>query len=361
MCTFRASTQLCRQAQLISRISFLSDGAFDNRTVTHYDWPVHDPRQITLDRGDVGRRLDLVLQRHLRGVTSASRTRIQQWIEDGLVSVNGLPATRPSRRTSTGDSISILVPKAAERAVMQAEAMALDVLYEDDHLLAVNKAAGMVVHPTHRHPNSTLMNALLWHGRNWPDGTRPSLVGRLDRFTSGVLIVAKSRSVHALLQRTLASPRSEKRYLAIVYGRVNVARGTIDAGLSRSRREKRTVVSVIPSAAPSLTVFERLRRVAAPRVGLALLGCRLMTGRTHQIRAHLADRGWPIVGDAKYGRPLWADIEDEALSAALRDFPRQALHAWRLMFDHPITGVRLTLEARRPEDFQQLLNVANLR
>ena len=317
-------------------------------------------RQITLDRGDVGQRLDLVLQRHLRVVTSASRTRIQHWIEDGLVSVNEAPATRPSRRTLAGDRISILVPPTAERTVMQAEAMPLDVLYEDDYLLAVNKAAGMVVHPTHRHPNGTLMNALLWRARSWPDGARPSLVGRLDRLTSGVLIIAKSRSVHALLQRTLASPRAEKRYLAIVYGRVNVARGTIDAGLSRSRREKRTVVSAIPSAAASQTDFERLRRVAAPRVGLALLGCRLLTGRTHQIRVHLADRGWPIVGDAKYGRPLWSDIDDSGLSAALKNFPRQALHAWRLMFEHPITGVRLILEASPPADFQQLLNLANL-
>jgi|KBSSwiStaDraftv2_1062776.scaffolds.fasta_scaffold22561_5 23S rRNA pseudouridine1911/1915/1917 synthase len=361
MCTFRASTQLDRQAQPIDKSDLPNVRVFDNERMTHYDWPVRDPRQITIDRGDVGRRLDLVLQRHLREVTSASRTRIQQWIEDGLVSVNDTPARRPSRRTSSGDSISILVPPQAERAVMQAEAMPLDVLYEDEHLLAVNKAAGMVVHPTHRHPNGTLMNALLWHAHGWPDGARPSLVGRLDRFTSGVLIVAKSRAVHALLQRTLASPRSEKRYLAVVYGHVNLARGTIDAGLSRSRREKRTVVSVMPSAARSQTVFERLRRVAAPRVGLALLGCRLMTGRTHQIRAHLADRGWPIVGDAKYGRPLWAAIENDALSAVLRNFPRQALHAWRLMFEHPITGVRVTCEARPPEDFQQLLNVANLR
>lgn len=320
-----------------------------------------DVRAITADRGDAGQRLDLVLQRHLRDVTSASRTRIQKWIASGLVTVNQAPVKRPSTRTAPGDVVSVRLPPAARRAVMAAEDMPLQVIYEDEYLLAINKPAGLVVHPTYRHPRGTLMNALLGHARDWPTGTRPSLVGRLDRLTSGVLIVAKSRSVHAALQRALSSPRSEKQYLAIVYGRVNVASGTIDAALSRSRQEKRTVVTAAAAGAASQTVFERLRRVKAARVGLALLCCRLMTGRTHQIRAHLAARGWPIVGDSKYGRPLWSDVDDRALSAVLQRFPRQALHAWRVSFEHPVTRQPLMCEAVPPEDFERLLDDANLR
>jgi 23S rRNA pseudouridine1911/1915/1917 synthase len=318
-------------------------------------------RVINIDRGDVGERLDLVLQRHLRHVTSASRTRIQKWIEGGLVAVNQVPALRPSRRTAAGDVVSIAVPPAATRAVMGAEELSLHVIYEDDHLLAINKPVGMVVHPTYRHPRGTLMNALLWHARNWPASSRPSLVGRLDRLTSGVLIVAKSRAVHAALQRILSSPRSEKQYLAVVYGRVNVARGTLDAHLSRSRQKRRTVVADADSGSESQTVFERLRRIKASPVGAALLCCRLMTGRTHQIRVHLAARGWPIVGDTKYGEPLWSRIEDLELAAALRTFSRQALHAWRISFEHPVTKESLICEAPPPDDFQRLLNDTKLR
>jgi 23S rRNA pseudouridine1911/1915/1917 synthase len=321
---------------------------------------VTDLRVISTDRGDNGRRLDLVLQRHLCDVTSASRTRIQQWIAGGYVTVNDAPVTRPARRTAPGDVVAIALPAASRRMAMIAEELPLDVLYEDDSLLAVNKPAGMVVHPTYRHPAGTLMNALLWQARDWPSGTRPSLVGRLDRLTSGVLIVAKSRAAHAALQRALSSARSEKEYLAIVYGHVKVTRGTIDTRLSRSRQKRRTVTDAAEGA-PSQTVFTRLRRNSAPRAGLALLGCRLVTGRTHQIRVHLAARGWPIVGDAKYGQPLWSAVEDRALAAALQAFPRQALHAWRISFDHPAGGRRLVCEAPPPRDFQDLLNASGLR
>lgn len=325
-----------------------------------YDWRVDAARVITTDRGDVGQRLDLVLQRHLRDVTSASRTRIQKWIESGLVAVNESPVKRPSRRTAPGDIVSVSLPAAATRLPMAAEEWPLDVIYEDEYLLAINKPAGMVAHPTYRHAHGTLMNALLAHASRWPAAARPSLVGRLDRLTSGVIIVAKTRAVHAALQRTLSSTASKKEYLAVVYGRVTAARGTINAFLSRSRRERRTVVTSAATGVPSQTLFERLRRNNCSRVGLALLRCRLMTGRTHQIRVHLAGRGWPIVGDTKYGQPLWTQVDDQAVSTALRAFPRQALHAWRISLLHPIAGTPLVCEAAPPADFQQLLHDANL-
>jgi 23S rRNA pseudouridine1911/1915/1917 synthase len=145
-----------------------------------------------------------------------------------------------------------------------------------------------------------------------------------------------------------------------VYGRVNVARGEIDLRLAKDRRDRRKVVASPTIGAESFTQFERLARVAAPRAGLSLLRCRLGTGRTHQIRVHLAARGWPLVGDPMYGEPRWSQIDDPALAAALRAFPRQALHAWRVAFTHPMTRARLTIEAPVPHDIQTLLDAAGL-
>jgi 23S rRNA pseudouridine1911/1915/1917 synthase len=321
------------------------------------------PRILTADRGDAGRRLDLVLHRHLTDVGSATRTRVQRWIENGQVSVNGAPVLRVSARAALGDVMTIVFPAEAPRRTMAAEDVGLDVLYEDDHVLALDKPAGVVVHPTYKHTEGTLMNALLWHSRGWPATERPSLVGRLDKLTSGIVIVAKSAAVHAALQRTMASNQSEKDYLAVVYGRVNVARGAIDLRIGRDPGDRRRVVASAPEAASgvrSLTLFERVARVAAPHVGLSLLRCRLATGRTHQIRVHLAARGWPLVGDPTYGEPRWSQVVDPALAAALRAFGRQALHSWRVAFTHPITCARLTLEAPLPHDIESLLVASGL-
>ena len=268
------------------------------------------PRVLTADRGDDGLRLDLVLRRHLTDLRSATRTRVQSWIEKGFVTVNGAPVRRVSTRTALGDIVSIALPEEAPRAAMAAEDVRLDVLYEDDYLLAIDKPAGLVVHPTFKHVKGTLMNALLWHARAWPAPQRPSLVSRLDKLTSGVIVVAKHAAAHAALQRAMDPKCSEKDYLAIVYGRVNVVRGEIDLRLGRDRGDRRKVVASVDVGAESLTRFERLARVAAPRAGLSLLRCRLATGRTHQIRVHLAARGWPVVGDTVYGEPRWSQIVD---------------------------------------------------
>jgi 23S rRNA pseudouridine1911/1915/1917 synthase len=324
---------------------------------------------LTADRGDEGLRLDLVLRRHLTDVRSATRTRVQSWIEHGLVTVNGVPVRRVSTRAALGDIVSIALPDEAPRAAMAAEDVRLDVLYEDDCLLAIDKPAGLVVHPTFKHLKGTLMNALLWHARAWPAPQRPSLVSRLDKLTSGVIIVAKDAAAHAALQRAMATPASakgvgeagaEKDYLAVVYGRVNVARGDIDLRLGRDHSDRRKIVASVDVGAESLTRFERLARVAAPRAGLSLLRCSLLTGRTHQIRVHLAARGWPIVGDAVYGEPRWSQVADPLLAATLRAFPRQALHAWRVAFTHPITRARVTIEAPLPRDLEALLDASGL-
>src|SRR5207248_2900184 len=164
-----------------------------------------------------------------------------------------------------------------------------------------------------------------------------------DKLTSGIVVVAKSADAHAALQRAMAAKDAEKDYLAVVYGRVNVARGTIDLRLRRDPQDRRRVLASPTAGVQSLTRFARLSRVSAPRAGLSLVRCTLGTGRMHQIRVHLAARGWPIVGDAVYGEPRWSTVGDAELAATLRTFPRQALHSWRLALTHPATGARLSL------------------
>jgi 23S rRNA pseudouridine1911/1915/1917 synthase len=311
-------------------------------------------RTLTADRGDAGQRLDLVLRRHLHDLRHATRTRLQGWIVDGRVTVNGIAVRRTSARTAFGDLVIVELPDAARRRATLAEQKTLSVLYEDEHLLVVDKPAGMVAHPTYKHDGGTLLNALLWLARDWPAGTRPSLIGRLDKLTSGVVLVARSAATHARLQRIMSSPDSEKDYLAVVYGRVNEQGGRINLPLGRDQQDLRRVAVSRTAGASSVTLFERLASVGS----LSLLRCRLVTGRRHQIRVHLAARGWPIVGDPTYGDSRVSAIDDPTLSIAAV-FPRQALHSWRVAFAHPFTGARVEVEAPIPADLQKLLTASH--
>jgi 23S rRNA pseudouridine1911/1915/1917 synthase len=283
----------------------------------------------------------------------------------GEVKVNGRCVSRSSTRVAAGDTISVSVPPDVQplrRATLAERAdLDLDVLFEDDYLLAINKPAGLVVHPTHAHASGTLLNALMWHARTWPADHRPSIVGRLDKLTSGVVMVAKTKVMHAALQRAMSGDDCAKEYLGVVYGRVNPPSGRIVLRLARDREDRRKVAASANVGAASITYYERVARVAAPPVGLALLRCRLGTGRTHQIRAHLAAQGFPLVGDPVYTEPRWAAIADAELSAVVRAFPRQALHAWRLSLVHPIGRHTLTIEAPLPSDISMLLDVSGLR
>jgi 23S rRNA pseudouridine1911/1915/1917 synthase len=209
-------------------------------------------------------------------------------------------------------------------------------VFEDEWLLAVDKPAGTVVHPTYRHRTGTLMDALRQYARDWPAGTRPSLIGRLDKMTSGLVLIAKTPAVHAAFQRTMTSAAGDKEYLAVVHGRVDVERGSIDFPLAHDPADRRRMI-VSPDGSPSLTRFTRLAIGPAH----SLLCCHLMTGRHHQIRCHLAATGWPISGDAVYGVP-------DGVS-------RQALHAWRMSFAHPITHARIELDAPLPPDIERLI------
>ncbi len=234
----------------------------------------------------------------------------------------------------------------------------LHILYEDDHLLAVSKPAGTVVHPTYRNRDGTLLDALYWYARDWPPGATPSIVGRLDRLTSGIVVVAKGPSAHAAMQRTLADAHARKTYLAIVYGGPPPC-GEIRLPLMVDPADRRRV-RVDERGASSLTRFRTIALNATPRVGLALVECMLGTGRRHQLRVHLSASGWPVVGDPVYSPPSWTEIEDGALADRIRRLDRQALHAARVAFVHPVTGGAVDVASAPPADFLALAAAAGL-
>jgi 23S rRNA pseudouridine1911/1915/1917 synthase len=302
-------------------------------------------RTIGLDRGDDGVRIDLVLLRHLRREKRVSRNRIQKWIDAGDVLINGAAPPRPAWRVQAGDVVRVRVAEIPARARPAAQALAIDILYEDDDLLAVNKPAGLVVHPSYGNPSGTLINGLLDLARRWPAGSQPALVGRLDKLTSGVVLVAKRRDIHAALQRAMHARRIDKDYLAIVRGKPTPARGTIDLALDRDPWDRRRITVTDRGGQPSVTRYERVHAAG----GFSLVRCRLITGRTHQIRVHLAAKHWPIVGDAVYGANAGAPTIEAADA-----FPRQALHSWRMTLRQPRTGRELTIEAPMPADMAAL-------
>ena len=309
-------------------------------------------RSIKLDRGDHGVRLDRVLLRHLRDEKGASRNRIQKWIDDGDVLINGGAPPRAAWRVRAGDDVRVRVASIPQRAQPRAEPLPIEILYEDDELLAVNKAPGMVVHPSFGNTSGTLMNGLLARAQSWPPGSAPALLGRLDKLTSGLVIVTKRAAVYAALQRAMAANRIEKDYFAIVNGKPSPSRGTIDLALDRDPWDRRRVTVTDRGGQPSVTKYERLATTNTH----STVRCRLITGRTHQIRVHLAAKGWPVVGDATYGSP---SIRLKADSTTAR-FPRQALHAWRLRFKHPRTSKEVSLEAPIPGDIRALAHELGL-
>jgi 23S rRNA pseudouridine1911/1915/1917 synthase len=296
---------------------------------------------VAIDRGDVGVRIDRVLLRHLANIPGVTRNRLQRLIDAGCVTVNGSPIDRASARVRPDDAIAVTLPARAPRVAMCAENLPLDVRYEDDDLLVVNKPPGQVSHPAIRNQSGTLLNALLGYARGrWT----PSLVSRLDKGTSGLVLVAKSRTMHTALQGLSDDDAITKEYLAIVAGRPP-ARGTIDLALDRDPWDTRRVTVRDRGGVPSVTRFRRVRSVeVAPGRFVSLVVCQLVTGRMHQIRVHFAAKGWPIVGDATYG-------------VKFSDLDRQALHASRITFCHPQTGTRIDVTAPPADDMAAVLHL----
>ncbi len=279
-----------------------------------------------------------------------SRSRLKSWILQGFVTVDG-GEKRPRDLVSGGETVSLR--PAEELGVVSApEPMELDISFEDDALLVVNKPVGLVVHPGAGNLRGTLMNGLLHRIPCLAELPRAGIIHRLDKDTSGLLLVGKTLQSHTALLRMLAAREVSRSYLAVCHG-VLTGGGTIDAPIGRHPVD-RLRMSVIDNGKPAITRYRVLERFAAH----TYISVELESGRTHQIRVHFAYRRHPLVGDPVYGRRMTVPPGcDDTVRDTLRNFRRQALHATRLEFSHPVTGDRIEVEAPPPADFQGLLEV----
>lgn len=291
-----------------------------------------------------GERLDQFLSARLEGV---SRSRLQDLISEGLVRVNEKSA-KPSLKLRGGEKLEVTIPPPAEMSLAP-EAIPLDIVYEDADLLVVNKPQGMATHPAPGTLSGTLVNALLAHCTDLSGiggVTRPGIVHRLDKDTSGLLVIAKNDLAHQGLSAQIAAKTATRQYLAVIMGTLSMPEGTVDAPIGRHPTQ-RIKMAVIEGGRHAVTHWRVLEEFHVPgRPPASLVELTLETGRTHQIRVHLAHLNRPIVGDPVYAPPCPYPVR---LSG-------QALHAFRLSFNHPRDGRRLTFEAPVPETFQKLLN-----
>ena len=299
----------------------------------------------TVEPEAAGERLD----RHVAARLDAPRNQVQRWIAGGLVRVNGRGA-KPSSLVAAGDRVECSPPAPKEERISP-EPGELRLLHEDAEVVVIDKPPGLAVHPGAGRATGTLAHHLLdrypeMAGVGGPG--RPGIVHRLDQGTSGALVVARTPLAYARLSRAFAAREVEKRYLGIAYGAPDPPSGTITAPIGR-HPQRRQEMAVRPGGRPARTGY----RTVAAGGGIALLEMDLATGRTHQIRVHLKSIGHPLVGDPLYGEARWKALP-RPVQAALRDFPRPALHAWRLAFRHPATGEPLAFVAPVPEDFRSL-------
>ena len=284
-----------------------------------------------------------------------SRSRIEGLIKSGFVTVNGAVAEKAGMKVGEGDEIVVEIPPPVP-AIPEPEDIALDVVFEDDDMLVVNKRPGMVVHPAPGHFSGTLVNALLFH---CPDLSgiggvaRPGIVHRLDQDTSGLIVVAKSQKAMDGLVKAFSSHKNiEKTYLAVVHGRPRLDAGRIENLIGRHPVDRKRMAIVEKNGKVAITNY-RVKNLTAhcspsPSAFTSLIECRIETGRTHQIRVHMASLGCPVIGDRMYGKP--------ALDRKLDPVPpRQMLHAWKLKLWHPVKNVKMDFEAPIPADLRSYL------
>jgi 23S rRNA pseudouridine1911/1915/1917 synthase len=302
-------------------------------------------RGFTAGDADAGARLDAFIAAHDAGL---SRAQVKRLIDDGRVTVEGAAIAKAGHRVRTGDRIEVDVPAPVALALAP-EAIPLVVVYEDEHVIAVDKPAGLVVHPAPGHPGGTLVNALLHHCRDLAGiggVRRPGIVHRLDKDTSGVMIAAKHDRAHtALVAAFQAKTAMVRTYVAIATPGPTRDAVTLRTMYGRHPVHRKRFSSKVTTGKLAVTHVEVIARGAT--LDAALLRCRLETGRTHQIRVHCADHGFALLADPVYG----PRARDPRIAAAAAALARQALHAERLELDHPITGVRLVLAAPPPADF----------
>ncbi|CAK1225767.1 RluA family pseudouridine synthase [Fructobacillus fructosus] len=296
------------------------------------------PKTTELTINDGGKRIDAALA---SAGLEHSRSTLASWIKDGQVLVNGQPV-KSSYKVKSGDKIRITVPDTKSVAI-QPENIPLDIVYEDDDLLVVNKEQGMVVHPAAGHAGGTLVNALLFHAplSSINGEFRPGIVHRIDRDTSGLLMVAKNDRAHQALAAELKAHKTERYYYALVKGEFKEDHGTVDAPIGRHPKDRKKQ-AVVAGGREAVTHFEVLERFH----GYTLLRLALETGRTHQIRVHMQYIGHPVVGDATYGH------QQELLGISLKG---QLLHAKTLVLTQPTTGEKMTFDSPLPSSFERVL------
>ncbi len=325
---------------------------------------------LTATAKDENQRLDRFLATHVEGL---SRSRLKALIKEGQVSFKGAKLVEPNHRVKSGQKFELILPD-LEEALPQPENIPLDVVYEDEHLIVIDKPAGMVVHPAAGNRDGTLVNALLYHCGDSLSGiggvARPGIVHRLDKDTSGLLVVAKNDQAHRGLSEQFADHGRtgplERAYLALVWGAPTRINGTVDVPLARSRRN-RLKIAVVPQkqfedgrGKFAMTHYELLEQYfdTDGMVRVGLMRCHLETGRTHQIRVHLAHIHHPLLGDDTYGAGYKASARNLPVKAqmALEQLNRQALHASELGFEHPVTGKVLHFKSPLPADLQHLID-----
>jgi 23S rRNA pseudouridine1911/1915/1917 synthase len=317
------------------------------------------PLHVLAPEGSAGQRLDRFLAEH---IGTMSRSRVKALIVEGRVTRDGTPAAEPAEPVREGSRYELRLP-APVQARPQPQPIPFAILYEDSDLLVLDKPAGLVVHPAPGNEDGTLVNALLAHcGDSLPGiggERRPGIVHRLDKDTSGVMVVAKTESALATLSAAFAARDLDRAYVALAWGIPVPPAGEIEGAIGRDPRDRKRMAVVARGGKHALT---RYRTVGVHEAAVSRLECRLDTGRTHQIRVHLAANGHPLVGDPVYLRrvPAVAKALPEPVRRTLLDFPRQALHAARLGFAHPRTGAPLSFETPPPADLAALLSLLSL-
>ena len=291
---------------------------------------------------ETGERIDSFLSEK----TDFTRTRIQQLIKDRSITVNGKP-TKSSYKIEENDEIAIEVPE-VETTEIKPENIKIDIVYEDSDIAVINKQAGLVVHPAHGHYSGTLVNAILYHIKDLSGingEIRPGIVHRLDKDTSGLIVIAKNDKVHAALTEMFQEKKIRKTYLAILKGKLNKSEGKIVTQIGRDKNDRKKM-TVIDDAAKGKNAITNYRVISQNKL-FTLVKVNIETGRTHQIRVHMRHLGYPILGDSVYGRK---DNEK-----------RQMLHAYKLEFIHPVTGRQMEFTGEIPEDFQKALKKSDLK
>lgn len=311
---------------------------------------------VTITTAQEGGRLDRALAEL---APDLSRSRLKSLIESGQISRDGKAVTQPSTKVSAGQTFAIVIaePRPAEP---EGQDIALDILFEDEEIVVLNKPAGLVVHPGPGNPDRTLVNALIAHCGASLKGIggvlRPGIVHRLDKDTSGVMVTAKTQNAHQNLVRQFAERRVERAYGTVVWGCPSPPSGEITGNIGRSPRNRKKMSVLRSGGRPATTRYRILQSFGASLA--SHLECRLLTGRTHQIRVHLSERGHPVMGDPLYGRARAERIRSltPAVREALKHLDRQALHARTLAFKHPASGERLEFVTKYPTDIKGLIN-----